>query len=311
MSILKKLLSVVVVNAAVFMITLSFMAWVFDTAILNAPKLTASFDKNGVAKAIVTALPKIAAPEEEQQRGPDGQPLPVDSAKKAEVEDTIRKAVDEPYVRTKINGIVTNMIGFIKTGSPQPTIDLTDFPARIQSATGEMPEDLAKELSQPINLAEKTNPKAFESIHKSYDYVKIFKIVGPILALLLLVVEWFLTQKGKRLGKTAWVFLAAGAWGVFWWFLIARAPDFIITKVQADKGAEESMVAVVTALLKSLSTLLSVSFLQFGIGCLAIAGILLAIRFVAGRMKPGTTASNKPVGNSNAGVKAIQSAKIK
>ncbi len=291
MSFIRKLLSVLVINAAVLMITLSFMAWVFDATLLDAKQLTGSFDSNGVAAAISDPLPKLAEPDgktNEQGQQPT-------SEEKAEVEATIRKAVDEPYVRGKLNGVVTNLIGYIKTGNPQPTIDLSDFAPRVQQVTGEIPADLAAELAKPINIAEKTDPKAFESIRKSYDLLKLFKIIGPIIALVLLVMEWFLTPAGKRLAKTAWVFIAAGLWALFWWFVVSRAPDFLVTKVSANKEIEQSMVGVVTAVLNSLSSLLSLRFLQFGLASLSLAGALLLLRFIVRKMRHQTDQIGTPL----------------
>lgn len=281
MNILKKLLSVAVVNAAVLMITLSFMAWVFDSTLLDASALTRALKENGVAKAIADAIPEMAKPEE--QRGPNGEILPEDIAETAKIKETISKSIDEPYIQKKIDSVVTSVIGYIKTGNPQPVLDLSDFPARIESATGEVPVELKEELSKPINLTEKVDAKALSSVRQGYDGLKLFKIIGPIIAVILLIFEWLLTQKGKRLGKTAWVFIAAGLWGMLWWLVISRAPDILMTKVEANQEAEKSMVAIVDSLLNSLSSLLSQRFLQFGIACIAVAGILLLVRFILGR----------------------------
>lgn len=298
MSILRKLLSVLVVNAAVLMIILSFMAWVFDTKLLNATQLTQSMDKNGVAKAIAEAIPAMTVPDKEE-RGPDGQPLPIDPVEKAKVEATIREVVDEPYVRTKINGTVSSVIGFIKTGKPEPTIDLTDFATRIESSTGEIPKELQEKLGEPIRLNDDKNQKMFTSVRESYNLLSMFKIIGPIIAAILLLIEWFLTPKGKRLGKTAIVFISAGAWGLLWWLFISRAPDIIVTKVKAGEGNEQTMISVVTAVLKSLSTLLSASFLQFSLGCFVIAGLLLLARFIGSKMKASQAAAAQPVPVAN------------
>jgi hypothetical protein len=287
MSIIRKILSVIVVNAAVFMITLSFMAWVFDTKLLDAPSLTGALKDNGVAKAIADAIPEMTVPEE--QHGPDGEIKPQDPAEVARVKDTIKKAIDEPYIQKKIDGVVTNVIGFVKTGEPAPTLDLTDFPARVAETTGEVPEELQKNLAEPIDLSEKANKNAVESIRKSYDVLSLFKVLGPVLAVLLLMAEWFLTPKGKRLGKTAWVFIAAGMWSLLWWFLLSRAPDLIMTKVESSKQTENALAGIVSALLNSISSLLTQSFLWFTIACFGVAAVLLAVRFALAKLKPTTT----------------------
>ena len=278
MSIIRKLASILVINLAVLFITLSFMAWVFDATLLNATQLTASFDKHGVAKAISNALPHMAVPD--KGNGPDGQPIePQDPAEKQKAEDTIRQVADEQYIRTKTNGFLTNVISYIKTGQPKPTLDLTDFAGRVQAATGETP-DFAKDLSKPVDITEQTDKKAFENIRKSYTLLKAFKIIGPIIAGVLLIIEIFLTPAGKRLGKLAWVFIAAGLWGMFWWFVVSYAPNFISTKVAADNETEKALLAVVDSLIHSLSSLLAVNFLRFGIACLGIGVSFLLIRII-------------------------------
>ncbi len=283
MSIIRTFLSVVIVNAAVFVITLSFMAWVVDATLLDSTQLTKSFDKFKVAGAIAEAIPHMATPD--KGTGPDGKPVEArDPLEIQRVQDTIRQVADEPYVRTKINGLVTNVIGFIKTGQPRPTIDLTDFSARVQqSQIGELPADFSEKLSKPIDIAENSDNQAFTSIRQSYNLLKIFKIAGPIIAAVLLILEWLLTPQGKKLGKLAWVAIAAGLWGVFWWFVISAAPNFIATRVNADAAAEKALINVVNALLKSLADLLSGRFLQFGIICLVIGANILLLRFVLGK----------------------------
>lgn len=265
----RRLLSHLLVFVAVTVMTATFFIWTVDARVLNAQTLSGELRKSGVSKELTLLIPSIAA---------DGSK---DDATAEEIEDMKKKissAVTAEYVDTKILEISTVVLSFAKTGSPEPTIDLSDFPQRLRDSGVETGSDIDDKFSKPITLNEDGQ---LDGIRQAYETFSFFKYLGVGLFAAIMLIEWFLIEKGKKLRRVSRVFLYAGLSYLLYYVLLVGAPSRISQALKQKLPADATVDAsgLIDAALSAVQGLFGSYFLGFAIMSLMIALLLYGIRY--------------------------------
>jgi hypothetical protein len=263
-------MSHVLISIAVFSLTTTFLLWVVDTALLNPVKLTDSLRRSNVPAAIADALPNA---------------IKDDKATPAEIADKkvkISKVVTPEYVDQKITVIAQTMGDFIRKGAPQPKIDLSDFPTKLRASGVEVGKDIDKNFATPIEL---NKDSKLDPLPKAYKWLHLAKILGITLFALIMIIEWFVAEKGAKLKRISRVFFHTAFWSGAYWLALVLIPDKVIKKVQSDPKFDSQFNGLINAFTKAIQNLLGVYFLSFAIICIVITIALYGTRIVLKKLE--------------------------
>lgn len=305
----RRLLSHLLITLAIFSLTATFFIWVVDATILNPQTLTKALQDGGVPSAIATVIPEQASKQDnsndcqgQQSNQPNGQQnnqpgtqqgnqpsggqqnnscQPTDPAKKAQdqadMKAKIAAVVTPDYVNQKLTGITSSVITFMKNGSPEPVVDLTDFPAKLRASGVEVGSDIDKNFNKPIEI---NNNGSLNVLPKAYSILKLAKYAGAVLFVLLLVAEWFVAAKGNKLHLIGRIFLHAAFWYTVYWAAIVVVPSHLLPKLKDKVNAGASTNTLIDAVTKSVQHLFAQYFLAFAIVCWVLAIALYLARHV-------------------------------
>ena len=264
----RRLLSHLLITLAVLSLTATFFIWVIDATVLNPTQLTKALHDGGVPSALANVIPEQATKDANS------------NDKAADITDMrakIATVITPAYVESKIQTITTTVINFMKNGSPQPTLDISDFPAKLRDNGIDVGNDLDKNFTTPIQLNEKGS---LDALPKAYSKLKLAKYIGLIIFILLLTAEWFVAAKGQKLKRFGRIFLHAGIWYTLWWVILSVVPSRALPKLNDSLKAEASMRTLIDAVARSVQHLFSQYFLSFAIACWVLAIALYLARHV-------------------------------
>ncbi len=252
-----------IISLAAFCLMTTFFVWVVEHALLSPQRLVPALRAGGVPGAIATALPDITTQEIPEQD-------------RADAKAKIAQVVTPEYLDQKTQLLVETTTQFIKQGSPQPTLDLSDFPALLKANGVETGTDIEKEFSKPIQLNDKGQ---ISQLPQVYSKFKLLKYIGAVLFVLLLAAEWFLAEKGKKLQRIGRIFLHAGIWYLVSYVLLIVAPNQISIRLKDAVKDQPAVSDIANAFAKSIQNLFGSYILQFAVVCLTLAAILYIVRF--------------------------------
>ncbi len=262
----RRLLSHLLITLAVFSMTATFFIWVIDAALLNADQLNKALRDGGVSSALASAIPDIATRDNKE----------ISESEKADMKAKIAAIVTPAYIDQKLQLISGTVIRYMKNGSLQPTIDISDFPAKLRATGVDVGEDIDKTFKDPINL---NKSGALNVLPDYYSKFQLAKYVGTALFVVFLVAEWFVAAKGEKLKRIGRIFLHAGVWYMLWWLAISVVPARLLPKVK-DSVNDTSVNALIDAVVRSIQHLFSTYFLSFAIFCAVLAIALYLARHV-------------------------------
>lgn len=260
----KRLVSHALIGLATFVLTATFFMWTVDSRVLDAGVLNGELRKAGVVEEFTALVPQMFTADEQSTE-----------EERAEVSDKIQKAIDVGYVEKKVFQISDSLITFMKAGEPDPTLDLSDFPALLTSKGVDVGEDIGSKFDEPIRLNDQGN---LDAIPKAYETFSKVKWAGVIVFVMLLSLEWLMTEKGKKLRRTSRIFLYAGISYLLYWILLVVAQGKLGPVLQKNVEATYDTTGLITAILKAVNGLFSAYFLSFALACLAITLTLYAVR---------------------------------
>ncbi len=260
----KRLLSHLLIGLATFTLTATFFMWTVDSRILDATVLNGELNKAGVATEFTTLLPQIVTGDEESSE-----------SEKQDMAKKISQAIDADYVQAKTLAVSSSLITFMKSGEPDPTLDLSDFPDRLAANGVEAGDDIQSKFDEPLLLNKDGKLDTVPKVYKTFNTVKwagVFVFVG------LLLLEWLVVEKGKKLRRMSRIFLYAGVSYMIYWGILVVAQGKLAPVLQKNVSAEYDTTGLITAILKAVNGLFSAYFLSFALGCFAITVTLYAIR---------------------------------
>lgn len=307
----RRLLSHLLISLAVFVLTATLFIWTIDGRVLNADVLSGELRKAGVSQELADVIPDIATTETEkvvEENLPQGVPQEVvkqvSESEKQLITDSIKKVVTAEYVYSKVSAISSSVITFIRDGEPQPVIDLSDFPEKVKESIGIEQIDtseLDEQFADPIQLNEEGD---LDNVHNAYNIFSIMKYVGLGLFALIMLAEWFVAEKGKKLKRISRVFLYAGLWFALYWGLIVLLPRVFGDALRSSVQGEFDASGLIYAIVKAVQGLFAGYFLTFAIGSLFIAVVLYVVRhFIHGDVIPNTVSTNTNYSNKKSGKK--------
>jgi hypothetical protein len=266
----RRFMSHVLISLAVFSLTTTFLLWVVDSALLSPARLTESLRRSNVPAAIADELPNAIK---------DNKATP---AEQADMKNKISKVVTPEYVDQKITTIAQTMGEFIRKGAPQPTIDLRDFPAKLRASGIDVGKDLDTNFASPKQL---NQDGKLDILPKAYKWLSLAKILGVTLFVAIMVIEWFVAEKGMKLKRLSRVFFHTAFWSFAYWLALVFVPDKVIKKVQSSPNFDSQFNGLISAVTKAIQNLLGVYFLGFAIVCIVVTISLYGIRIVLKKME--------------------------
>ncbi|MCA9328833.1 hypothetical protein KC959_03605 [Candidatus Saccharibacteria bacterium] len=273
---MKRFLSHVLMNLAVFLLTASLFIWTIDARVLDSDVLNDEFNKAGVSQELTKLLPEMLT---------SGQ----NDATQEEIQDIQNKvsdAIQDDYVQGKIEDITASVIGFMKGDVQQPVIDLSDFPEQLRARGVDVDDEFAKNFEEPIEINKDGN---LNPISDGYSIFSTLKYIGLGLFALVLILEWFVTEKGKKLKRVSRIFLYSGLWFLLYWGLIILLPKVFGDSIRSSVQANYDASGLIDAIIKAVQGLFASYFLGFAVGCFVITAVLYAVRhFVHGDVVPNT-----------------------
>ena len=258
----------------------------FDATVLDPTKLTKALDEGGVPSAIATLIPEKASEgqandrKNECQNTPPAssasysacQPTPQDKEQEkldtADMKAKIASVVTPEFINQKIQMAATSVIVFMKNGTPQPTIDISDFPAKLKASGVEVGDGIGDEFNKPIEL---NKDGALDKLPGAYKSFKLVKYVGVLLFALLLTAEWFVTEKGQKLRRTGRIFLYAAFWYTVYWSVLVFVPARALPALKDKAGTTGAENTLIDAFIKSIQHLFGTYLIGFAIVCWVIA----------------------------------------
>ncbi len=295
----RRLLSHLLITLAIFSLTATFFIWVIDATVLNPARLSKALHDGGVPSAVATLLPNQISKGDsnnscdnnqnnnqqgnnQQYNGQNGgsncqqQPKSAeDIAKEADMKAKIAAVVTPAYVDEKIQAITTSVITYMKHGTPDPTINISDFPTKLKASGIEVGDDMVANFAKPIEL---NNNGALSVLPKAYKVFSLVKYAGVVLFALILLAEWFVAAKGDKLHRFGRIFLHAGVWYTLYWVALVVVPSHLLPTLKDKVKTDATINPLIDAITKSVQHLFSVYFLAFAIVCWVIAIALYAIR---------------------------------
>jgi hypothetical protein len=260
----QRFVSHVLIGLATFVLTATFFMWTVDSRVLDSQVLNGELRKAGVVEEFTNLLPQIVTAEEDAS-----------VEEQLETSQNIAKAIDAVYVQDKVFLISDSLITFMKAGEPDPVLDLSDFPERLAENGVEVGEEIDSKFDEPIQLNKEGNLDAIPKAYKTFSMVKwagVFVFAG------LLIIEWLLIEKGKKLRRLSRIFLYAGISYLFYWVLLVGAQGRLGSALQKNVEAKYDTTGLINAILQAVNGLFSAYFLSFALSCIAITITLYAIR---------------------------------
>lgn len=261
-------------NAAVFMLTATLFIWIIDARVLNQDVMAGELKKAGVSQELTNLLPEMFSSDQKNSTPQEVQDL----------KDNVSSAIPNDYVAGKIDTMTSSIITFIKDGEPDPVINLSDFPKLLEAKGVNVEGDFADNFAKPIEINQggKLRPLA-----DGYKFLSLLKYAGLVLFGLIMLAEWFVTEKGKKLKRVSRIFLYSGLWFLLYWGLIILLPKVFGDTLRSTVQANYDASGFIDAIIKVVQGLFSVYFLGFAIIFLSIAAILFVIRhFIHGDVAP-------------------------
>lgn len=281
---IRRITSHLLIGLAVFVLTATLFIWTVDARVMNADVLSGELRKAGVMEEISSLLPEIVTVDSEEEANPE------------EIEQ-LRQAVSDvvtvDYVGSKLTSATDSIILFIREGEPDPVIDLSDFPQRVRNAGVEVDSELEREFANPIQINENGN---LDNIASGYKVFSNFRYIGLVLFLLIMVAEWFVAERGKKLKRVSRVFLYAGLWYLLYWGLLILLPRLfggVINSGVSNQDFDATNLA--NSIIEAVQGLFSSYFLGIAIVCLVVAVFLYVVRhFIHGDVVNSEKSTQKP-----------------
>ena len=272
----RRLLSHLLITLAVLSLTATFFVWVIDATVLNPVQLTKALHDGGVPSALANVIPEQATKDiKNNDNGNTSGNNKV--AEAADMKAKIAAVITPTYVESKLQTITATIINFMKKGSPQPTLDISDFPTKLRASGIAVGSDLDKNFSAPIQLNEKGS---LDALPKAYSKFKLAKYIGVGLFIVLLTAEWFVAEKNQKLKRIGRIFLHAGIWYTLWWLVITVVPSRALPKLKDSLRVDASTNTLIDAVARSMQHLFSQYFLAFAITCWVLAALFYLSRHV-------------------------------
>lgn len=280
----RRIFSHVLITLAVFFLIATFFTFLVDNVLLNTDKLTSALKNSGVNTEITNILPDIAtkdAPIEELEN----------------MKQQIIRIVDQDFVTTKVTNLTSSLSEFLKKGTPEPTIDLSDFPQKLQAAGIEVDQKMIDDFTKPIQINEDGQ---LDKLHDFYETFTKIKIAGVIICILLLIGEWFVAEKGKKLQRIGRIFLHTSIWLFFFWVITVFLPVTFTNKLNSPKEGDIDTTELIKSAVKAIQNLISPYMLGTAIVFGVIAAVLYILRKYIPKNKQGASQSPKPQSASKA-----------
>lgn len=257
----RRLLSHLLITLAVLCLVSTYFVWVIDATLFNPSKLTDELRKSGVSSEIATVLVDKSVqnmPAEERE---------ITKAKVAQV-------ITPKYIEKKLKEASGALVTFMKNGSPQPSLDLTDFPGQVRAAGVDLSDDEAATFDKPIefNAEEQLN-----WLPRAYIMLSNVKYAGIALFIVLITAEWFVSPVGQKLNRIGRVFLHTSVWFFTLWLTLIFIPAQLSPQAK-DAVNDDALNLLVDNVLRTISSIFSVQFLGFAIVTGAIAATLYTLR---------------------------------
>ncbi len=272
----RRFLSHILIMFAVFILTATFFMWTVDNRVLEPSALAGELRKAGVSQELAKLMPEIITGDKET----------TSPAELEEIKNKVSQAVTAEYVDTKITEISNSILTFVREGEPQPVIDLRDFPDRIASLGVNLDGDFKENFTEPVQL---NKDGKLDNLNKGYEAFKMIKYIGLALFVILMMLEWFTSEKGQKLKRTSRIFLYAGVSYLIYWVALVVAPGRLSGALLENVEAEYDTTGLIDSVLRAVQGIFSGYFLMFTITCLSIALVLYIIRhYRHGDVLPGS-----------------------
>ena len=257
----RRLLSHLLISLAVLSLTAMFFVWFIDGVLLNPSKLVPALKDSGALSAIATIIPEKATQ--------DAKP-----SEKADMKAKIATVITPKYVEKKLTSISISVTDFMRNGSPQPVLDLKDFPEQLKASGIEVSSDISKNFDKPVELNKDGKLDKVPQIYKNF---KLVKYLGLLLFVILLLAEWRVAARGEKLKRTGRIFMYTSFWFIVYWILVIFVPSRL-TPIIKGKIADASTNTLVDSIVKTIQKLFGSYILTFAVICGIIALILYLLR---------------------------------
>jgi hypothetical protein len=261
---MKRFLSQFLMNLAVFLLTSTLFIWTIDARVLNSEVLNDEFAKAGVSQELTRLLPDMLT---------SGQSDATQEEIK-DIKDKVSGAIQDEYVQQKVDSITSSILGFMKGDVQQPVIDLRDFPEQLRARGVDVDDEFAKNFEEPIEINKDGN---LNPVSDGYNIFSTLKYVGLVLFAIVLLLEWFVTEKGKKLKRVGRIFLYSGLWFLLYWGLIILLPKVFGDSLRSSVQANYDASGLIDAIIKAVQGLFANVFLTYAAVCLAISLVIYAI----------------------------------
>lgn len=270
---IRRLFAALISSFAIFVLTATFFVWVVDESVLNKSNLTDALRRNGVHETLARVIPDLVT-----------QGVPLDQQKI--VRNATAKVLDQKYIDERVTSITDGMIGYIKGILPPPSLDLTDLGKKLEAYNAQLPADTLKTLSKPLQVK---GSGVFAALPKAYKTLRIFKIVGPIIAIVLLFAEWFLSGRSNRIRRMGSISLHVGLWAIGYGVVIYIVPKLLDSKLSNNAGVISGLNGVLDKLVGAAKDLVGKPFIALIIGSVSLALILFFTSWMVGKKKAKNT----------------------
>lgn len=264
----RRLTSHLIISLAVFTLIASFYVWFLDSVLLNPSRLVPTLNDAGVMREVATLLPEKVAEN-------------ADSNERDEIKAKITQIVTPQYAQTKVDAIAQSMTTFIREGSPQPTLDISDFPAKLRQSGVDVGQDIDKNFAKPIELNKSGNLDKLPQVYKFFKYAKI---IGIVIFVLLLVLEWYIAVRGEKMKRIGRVFLHAGLWFFTFWAVVAFLPSRFLPKLKQQIN-DVSVYDLLDSVARAIKHLFGGYFLSAAVVCAVLAISLYLLRHAKKHIK--------------------------
>ncbi len=258
----RRLLAHVLITLAVLSLVATYFIWVIDATILNTNKLSGELQKSGVSSEIAAVLVERTTRE-------------MPEAEKEQNKAKVAQVITPKYIDKKIRESADALVTFMKNGSPQPTLDLTDFPGQVRAAGVMLSDEEAAKFDEVIAFNEN---ESLNWMPRAYGILGKAKYAGIVLFALLIIAELFISPVGTKLQRTGRIFLHTSIWFFALWLSVIFVPFQLASKAKQSTGDDPTLHALIDAVLDTICGLFSVQFLGFAIVCAVVAGVLYMLR---------------------------------